>query len=321
MTTDDSPVLAFTGERFTPECEGEIWLEHWHRYLFAQSFAKGRRVLDAACGEGYGSHLLAQVAAQVTGVDVSAEAVEHASRRYGHAAGLIYQVGDCRQLPLPDASFDLVVSFETIEHVHDQDAVLAEFRRVLRPDGILIISSPNKKVYSDDRNYRNEFHVKEFYGPEFGAFLRPHFRTVRLYGQKTVMHSAIWPEGVGADRATVAIEGQREANRIPYEPLYYLAVCGDQLPAAELSILGDADEWLVRHYEDGMRRMIRLDRELHEREARYSGQDALLAARERDVAALRETVTGLEREIARRRTWQWWVGVPVRRIRRWLRGR
>lgn len=317
----DEPKLTFTGERFTPECEGEIWLEHWHRYLFAQSFARGKRVLDVACGEGYGSHLLSRLADQVVGVDVSAEVVAHANRRYGTSPNLSYLVGDCERLDLPDASFDVVVSFETIEHVSGQEAVLAGIRRVLKPEGILIMSSPNKKTYSDDRNYRNEFHVKEFYGREFVDFLRPHFRSVRIYGQKTLMNSAIWPEGIGAERATVEIEGQAEANRIPYEPLYFLAVCGNDLPPAEISVLGDAREWLIRHYEDGMRRMIRLDRELHEREARYAEQDAALGRRDAEMRALRDELEGMRREVERRRTWRWWLGAPLRRITRWLRGR
>ena len=91
MTTPPTvPALDFTGERFTPECVREIWYEHWARYAFALEFAQGKRVLDAACGEGFGSALLARTAREVTGVDISAQAVAHAQARYGGTANLRY---------------------------------------------------------------------------------------------------------------------------------------------------------------------------------------------------------------------------------------
>jgi 2-polyprenyl-3-methyl-5-hydroxy-6-metoxy-1,4-benzoquinol methylase len=75
--------LPFTGERFIPGTRGEIWIEHWHRYHFAARWVKGKRVLDLACGEGYGSALLARHAESITGVDVSQQAIDHAQRAYG----------------------------------------------------------------------------------------------------------------------------------------------------------------------------------------------------------------------------------------------
>ena len=84
--SETKPALDFTGERFTPECVREIWYEHWHRYVFARQLAKGKRVLDAACGEGYGSALLADVAASVVGADISDQAIAHARSRYGDRA-------------------------------------------------------------------------------------------------------------------------------------------------------------------------------------------------------------------------------------------
>lgn len=308
----DAP-LTFTGERFLPECKGEIWLEHWHRYLFAQGYVDGLRVLDAACGEGYGSHILSARARAVVGIDVSPQAVAHARRRYAETSNLAFSEGRCDRLEFPDASFDAVVSFETIEHLAEQVETLAEFRRVLRPGGLLIISTPNRKTYSDERNYQNEYHVREFYRAEFEAFLKPHFAEVHWFGQKIMMHSVIWPEHVAAVGARVDIEGERESNLIPYEPLYFIAVCGDALPDRQITILGEAGEWLVRHYEDGMRKMIQLDRILHEREAAFTQRGERLDQIEACLA-------DLKMELERRRTLTWWAGVPVRRLKGWLAG-
>jgi 2-polyprenyl-3-methyl-5-hydroxy-6-metoxy-1,4-benzoquinol methylase len=148
--------LEFTGERFTPECVREIWYEHFHRYVFASEWVGGLKVLDAACGEGYGSALLATVAASVTGVDVSPQAIEHARSRYS-GNSLEYRVADCLDLPFDDGTFDCVVSFETLEHLEAHDGLMKEFRRVLKPKGFLIISSPDKAVYTDRQKNENEF--------------------------------------------------------------------------------------------------------------------------------------------------------------------
>ena len=169
------PNLIFTGERFLPTEAGNIALEHLHRYFQAREIAAGKVVLDIASGEGYGSAILAEAALSVTGVDISDEAVAHARRRY-QRDNLQYLVGDCAQIPLPDASVDMVVSFETIEHHNRHEEMLREIKRVLREDGVLLISSPDKKYYSDELNYSNPYHVKELYRDEFEALIGRHFR-------------------------------------------------------------------------------------------------------------------------------------------------
>ena len=119
--------LEFTGERFTPECVREIWYEHWHRYAFALPLAAGKRVLDAACGEGYGSALLATRAASVLGADISDTAIDHARARYGAAVNLRFELADATALDaLPTQSFDLIVSFETLAHVAEQGRLLED---------------------------------------------------------------------------------------------------------------------------------------------------------------------------------------------------
>lgn len=253
--------MEFTGERFTPECVREIWYEHWHRYAFAAPLCAGGRVLDAACGEGYGSALLAAQAAQVDGVDLSAEAVAHARRRYAGLNGLAFHEADVTRLPFEDDAFDRVVSFETLEHLEAQDAMLAEFRRVLKPGGLLLISSPDKAVYTDKEGNDNEFHVRELYRDELEALLARHFPAVRLLGQKLLFHSAIWSldptRTVRLDQAVG--DGIETTPGVPREAMYFIALCADSeaaLPTldADLWLFDDAEESVYGHYHGEIRR-------------------------------------------------------------------
>jgi ubiquinone/menaquinone biosynthesis C-methylase UbiE len=128
--------LSFTGERFIPSEQGEIRIEHLQRYIFTLDLVTKKRVLDLACGEGYGSFLISGAAKQVIGVDVSDVAVRHATTKYAKKHGnLKFQKCSATNLPFQDGSFDVVVSFETIEHLAEQMQMVAEIRRVLSPQG------------------------------------------------------------------------------------------------------------------------------------------------------------------------------------------
>ena len=151
--------LPWTGERLVPTCRGQILYEHLHRYAVAVTLAHGKRVLDIACGEGYGSNLLAAAGAEVIGIDIAPDVIAHAKRAYPRQ-NLIFREGSCLNIPMDDKSIDLVVSFETIEHVWDEQQVtfLREIERVLKPEGLLLMSTPNKLLYSDQPNHKNPFH-------------------------------------------------------------------------------------------------------------------------------------------------------------------
>lgn len=186
--------MPFTGERYIPNLKGTFALDHWARYLMSCEVASNKAVLDIACGEGYGSALLAEVASSVIGVDVSEEAVNHAKRRYTKS-NLEFRVGNCAAIPLNDSSVDLVVSFETLEH-HDQHAeMFREIRRVLRSDGLLVISTPDRLEFSKIQGTTpNPYHVKELYRDEFEALLRSNFAYVAMLGQRIVFGSGIFLE-------------------------------------------------------------------------------------------------------------------------------
>jgi SAM-dependent methyltransferase len=259
--------LAFTGERFLPECRGEIWLEHWHRYYFAASLARDRRVLDVASGEGYGSALLASTAREVIGVDAAADAIAHARDAYKDRPNLRFVTADCAQLPFPDAAFDLVVSFETIEHITVQREFLDEVRRVLAPGGLLLLSSPNKAEYTDRRGYANPFHVAELYRDELRALLDAFFPHIAWYGQSVGFCSTIAAEAATSVATGELIDTESCAS-LPAsvqgaskEPLYYLVGCAlspSTLAALDnsFSVLGDPEDTVYRDYQDTYRKFV-----------------------------------------------------------------
>lgn len=278
-----SEPMEFTGERYTPECLREIRYEHVHRYVFARELVAGRRVLDAACGEGYGSALLAETASRVSGVDVSAQAVEHATERYS-AANLEFHQADCLALPFPDDQFDCVVSFETLEHLENHEQLLAEFKRVLRPGGFLLISTPDKAIYTDQQGNRNEFHVAELYREEFDALLERHFAVHRLWGQKLLFQSSIWSlqpvPGVSFHQESAASVSTSPGPE--HEAVYLLALCADDeanLPDVPhgLSLFDDAQQSVYEHYYHEIRKNMAAGGLLKEKDREISELKAALA--------------------------------------------
>ena len=292
-----SDPLEFTGERFTPEGVREIRYEHVHRYVFARELVKGLRVLDAACGEGYGSALLAGSAAEVTGVDLSSEAVNHAAERY-QAPGLEFIESDCLSLPFDDGRFDCVVSFETLEHLEDHDGLLREFRRVLSPTGFLLISTPDKAVYTDKMGNENEFHVAELYRNEFEALLGRHFPANRMWGQKLLFQSSIWSlQGQTGTMFHRESEDGVSASAAPeHEAVYLLALCAaseECLPEAPggLSLFDDIAESVYEHYYHEIRKNITAG--------------GLLQKRDQQIEALKARL-----EEARAADRPWWRRLP-----------
>jgi ubiquinone/menaquinone biosynthesis C-methylase UbiE len=182
--------LNWTGERLVTQVTGKHGaIEHLHRYALATQIVKDKIVLDIASGEGYGSNLLSYSAKKVYGVDISIEAVTHANTKY-RSPNLSFIAGSTSKIPLPDKSVDVVVSFETIEHHAEHQQMMLEIKRVLKTDGVLLISSPEKSNYKF-RESNNPFHIKELTLPEFEAILKEHFKSYKLFNQRFVYGSII----------------------------------------------------------------------------------------------------------------------------------
>ena len=179
----DIPALPQDGERLLTEFQGKIVHEHLHRYSVARQYITGKDVLDIACGEGYGSNLLSEGSKSVTGVDIAQNAITHARAKYQHKH-LKFVVGSCTSIPLPNSSIDVAVSFETLEHFTEHEMFISELKRILRPDGLLIISSPDKRNYSDVPNYQNPFHLRELHHDEFKKLIRDNFKETTFAKQE-----------------------------------------------------------------------------------------------------------------------------------------
>lgn len=285
--------VEFTGERVIPG-QGDVDLlnEHRARYWFARRFASGKTVLDAACGTGYGSALLAETAQAVAGVDIARDAVEYAREHFG-SPKVRFAQADCLTLPFPDGRFDLVAAFEIIEHLDNPEAFLAELRRVLDPAGLLILSTPNRLYYTDDRQEVNPFHVREFSYPEFEEILRPLFPHRAILFENHVAGLAVsGPEAkpnfaassagriFQEDAAVPNVEEERRgahffiavcsAHILPsLEPLLYLPSTGNVLREREIYIrsLLDQSRSLQQLFEERTRWAKELEQRLSEKDA------------------------------------------------------
>jgi GT2 family glycosyltransferase/ubiquinone/menaquinone biosynthesis C-methylase UbiE/glycosyltransferase involved in cell wall biosynthesis len=332
--------LEFTGERFVPEEQGNIVLEHLHRYLQACEIAGGKVVLDIASGEGYGSAMLANKALQVIGVDISEEAVEHAKNRY-QKKNLEYRVGSCASIPLPDASVDMIVSFETIEHHDQHEEMMQEFKRVLRPDGVVLISSPDKYHYSIEPGYSNPYHVKELLEQEFKQLLGNYFKNTSYFGQRIVYGSGIFSESMATRSSSYSYQGEI-VGQVPgmSKPVYWVAIASDgELPVLASGMLEQPinDSELIREWS---RVVAERDGQIREWSRVATERNKQLVNMQQIVNQLEHQVSTLNIETVKRGEWaldlgrqlteakaetsrltsshSWKITLPLREGRRWL---
>ena len=309
MNYENDSQLSWTGERISSALTGEIQLEHIHRYLLAREYAEDKEVLDIACGEGFGSAILAKSARSVVGVDIAMEAVQHAAIRY-QLDNVRFRQGSCAAIPLDNDSVDLVVSFETIEHHDEHLAMMAEIKRVLRPPGVLIISSPDKKEYSVTPKYVNPFHVRELSREEFEDLIQAHFKYLALLSQRMVYGSGILPQ-TGAFRITdYDLIDTSCASLGLARPRYFFAVASDEaLPVLSGGLLEQTiqESEIVKTYaaenEKRSESIAQLEgkvRQAHEQLLAQSSQSADLKL---TLQEARQLCHGMKRSLSWRLTW------------------
>lgn len=241
-------MLEWTGERYIPWMEvGEVHYNHLHRYLFAVEFCKGKRVLDLGCGEGYGPNILASVAKEVVGIDIDETTVNHAHNKYTRS-NLKFLCGSVIDVPIHNQKYDVIVSFELLEHIDNHDQYIAEVKRLLANDGLFIVSTPNKTIYTDEPNAINPYHKKELYLNEFTALLNENFTYSRILGQRSFTGSNIWSissnEFYDCDELWVEKKDAEYelANRDTKRPIIFIAL------ASNISFNSEFDhtyKWLI----------------------------------------------------------------------------
>lgn len=219
--------MEWTGERYIPIVSGELGCEHMNRYYFAvnQIDMKDKVVLDIASGEGYGANILSKTAKYVYGIDISIEAIEHAKKNYNRE-NLEFIHGDALLIPMENNSVDILVSFETIEHIEKQQEMIDEMKRVLTQDGILIISSPDKLRFTDLTGDKHDFHVKELYYSEFKELINKNFSKTHFFNQKIFVGSVIsLDEGCAKYSKPLIVDNK--GNKSAFEPKYNIAIATD----------------------------------------------------------------------------------------------
>ena len=290
-----SPLLEPTGERYLPWLEeASIGYEHVHRYAYATQFVQNKRVLDLACGEGYGSYLLAKTAKSVAGIDIDNNTIKHARNKY-IKQNLEFRVGSITEVPIGGESiFDVAVCFEALEHIEDHQKLLSEVKRLLTPEGVFIVSTPNKTVYSDEPQFNNPFHVHELYFDEFRELLEKYFKNVKFLGQRIYCNSNIWPVFAGEDTKVVEYVVDKNPEEFVFAgndkkiPRYFIAIASDAARDIEdrSSALVDVSDALLNQKE---RQIGQLSAQKESQIAAHVREQERLAAEIRQLSAQKES--------------------------------
>jgi GT2 family glycosyltransferase/SAM-dependent methyltransferase len=279
---DPARLIEWTGERCVPWADDvQVVYEHLHRYHFAAQVVAGKRVLDLASGEGFGAAILSDHAAEVVGVDVDPQTVEHSRRTYSRPNLSFMEGSMLDRGTLPDGRFDVVTCFEAIEHVADHDGLLDAIQSLLEKDGLLLLSTPDRDVYSNVSGRANPFHVRELSRPELLELLRSRFAHVQLWGQAAMTGSVMFPlEGTSTGSQLVTVDGDDSDwhQSSPSRPAYLFAVASARTipPLPAVSTLEDDALRLVHDAVRARSDAETAKQELARRHAVLEEQQALL---------------------------------------------
>ncbi|MGI8952806.1 MAG: class I SAM-dependent methyltransferase [Chitinophagaceae bacterium] len=227
--------LEWTGERMiADEGLGLGAAEHLHRYAVALEITEGKTVLDIACGEGYGTNLIASNAKKVYGIDLEENVIAHAKQKYQDKK-LEFLKGSIINIPLENNCIDVIICFETIEHVEQQNEAIKEFRRVLKEEGLLLISTPAKENYQK-LNFDNPFHLKELALEEFINICAKHFLHSKLYHQKYMEASFFYPDKTAIKNIAEYKGSFNEITKEDFKKTYHynIILCSNEKNISEL---------------------------------------------------------------------------------------
>lgn len=230
----------------------EYWTyEHIHRYYIASLYVKEKTVIDIASGEGYGTYLLSKYSKKAIGFDINKKTVDYANMKYKRD-NLSYKIGSITKIPIADKSVDIVVSFETIEHINEHDNALKEIRRILKENGILIMSSPEKINYNYELKEKNKFHIKELTFNEYKKLISKYFTNYKFQYQKSIWGSIIQNNNLNSNLEF--LEGTE--NRIDrfnslLNPTYIICFAGniDNIYFKDTLFLDNASSLIRKNYQ------------------------------------------------------------------------
>jgi SAM-dependent methyltransferase len=324
-------VTDFTGERLVPgQVNQDLWAEHISRYTLAARYAQGVRVLDIGCGTGYGTAFLAQHASQATGIDIAPDAIEHARKEYPQP-NLEYLTASATEIPLPDATFDLITAFEVIEHLESWPLLISEARRLLKPDGMFLVSTPNKLYYTESRGAAgpNPYHVHEFEYEEFRSALKEHFPNTIVLLQNRSDAFVFYPDRTFFP-ADVVLEGSAGT---PADAYFFLGACSVAKPmdlhsfvfvpqASNLLRIRERHiAGLEEQLADLQAQFNQLLNNHHALEAHLEDQNRWGLQLDQEVQVARERLTQLQKEFEERTAWALQLNGRVERFEnsRWVK--
>jgi len=272
-------------ERYTTEHLFHQWYEHWHRYYWVLPLIKDLQLADLACGEGYGAALLAQHAKHVTAVDIDAVTIQKAQQKYPQE-NIRFVCADALNTDLAADQFDCITSFETLEHLAEHEALLLEFKRLLKQDGVLIISTPDTDVYNPQDKH-NHHHVKELNRGEFQALIAKHFKHHVLFGQQLQLASVINSLDQQSENATLKANWVQQGEEFAGpgkkpKPTYLLAIATDCEQNLETfkqlggSCFNDSENSLFKHHEQQLQRLQAVDKRMPELEQQLQQQATII---------------------------------------------
>ncbi len=307
--------IEWTGERCVPWTDDlQVIYEHYHRYALAARLTAGARVLDLACGEGFGPALLSAGAAEVVGVDIDPQTVAHAAGHYHQVHFMVGSMID-PELLAGAAPFDVITCFEALEHVEEQDVLIAVVRRLLTPGGLFLTSTPDVTVYSHEHGNDNPFHVRELTEPQFQALLGEAFGHVAILRQNVAVGSLITSGDVPGPAFAQSLQ-RLPAGGWGVTPelahTYLIGIASDaalpELP--RIDALVDPDLTLVRDAHRALAgqrdRVAQLSAELSGHQQQAAAEREQLRRREDEVQRLHSELAAAQRQAGRAESLACW---------------